>query len=58
MNELSWGFGSLQKTLYVDGHERGDVVIDRMTFIRTMLKHRESMVAFSGDNMDIELQAT
>ena len=41
-----------RKTMYVDGHERDDVVKDRVRYIHELQAMVKFMCRYSGDNMD------
>ena len=42
-----------KKTMYIDGHERADVVLDRRRFIDELKSYVRFMRQYSGDNMDV-----
>jgi hypothetical protein len=48
---LAWGFGfkSIKKDVFVDGHEREDVVIYRIGWAKRMLEHRKQMDRFQDE---------
>jgi len=49
------GFKKLvhKKGMYVDGHERGDVIEDRGRYVVEMKGHQRYMHKYSGNNMDV-----
>ncbi|ETV63847.1 hypothetical protein H257_19219 [Aphanomyces astaci] len=53
MVHAGYKFGSWRKDVYVDGHERQDVVEYRKVFCSTWLSLSERMASFSGEAMDI-----
>ena len=59
--KIRWGMWSKQKGLYVDGHERADVVHYRRQFLDAMAPYQKRMETYSGKDMEIihppELQA-
>jgi hypothetical protein len=54
MVHAGYKYGSWKKDIYVDGHERQDVVEYRKTFCSTWLGLSERMSTYSGEAMEIE----
>ena len=54
LRSFGYDFSRVKKGVYVDGHERKDVVEYRMEFLRKMSELEKLMPVFDGDNMEIE----
>jgi len=54
MLRVGYKYGAWSKDVYVDGHERPDVVVQRQTFCSNWLGLYDRMRSFSGDSMDVE----
>lgn len=52
LNIIGLRFGRFLKGLYDDGHERGDVVRYRNSFLERMLQYEKHMHVYSGDFME------
>ena len=50
---MGWHMWEKKKGLYVDGHERDDVVEDRKKFLDSISPFQSRMETYSGDNMEI-----
>lgn len=50
--KLGWYMWSKKKGIYVDGHERADVVQYRATFLESIRKYQCRMKTYSGPNME------
>mmetsp|Transcript_39331 Transcript_39331/g.58426 ORF Transcript_39331/g.58426 Transcript_39331/m.58426 type:complete len:165 (-) Transcript_39331:623-1117(-) len=53
MNVLGYKYGVWQKNVYMDGHERSDVVKYRQSFLKRMVPRLDSMKWFEGEDMTI-----
>ena len=42
-----------RKTMYIDGHERADVVLDRKRYVEELATYTPYMCNYCGDDMDI-----
>ena len=42
-----------RKTIYIDGHERADVVLDRKRYVEQLVTYTPIMCQYGGDGMDI-----
>lgn len=54
MNTLGYKYGLWQKGVYIDGHERADVVEYRTKFLQRMKERMPSMATWSGDMMELK----
>ena len=54
LKAFGYEFSRIKKGMYVDSHERKDVVTYRMVFLRKMLELEKLMPVFDGENMEIE----
>ena len=54
----SWGFKYRKNTkgIYVDGHERQDVVEYRKAWARRMMVWKKAMEDYDGDNMELVVE--
>ena len=56
LNGLGYAFTRLKKGMYIDGHERKDVIKYRVDFLNFIFEYEKSMAKYSGDDMeDVEL---
>ena len=53
MNSLGYKYGVWKKGVYIDGHEREDVVEYRQEFLERMIPLLDRMAWWSGDDMDV-----
>ena len=53
MNVLGYKYGVWKKDVYIDGHERADVVEYRKCFLKRMLPRLNRMKWWEGDEMTI-----
>ena len=51
---LGFKCGVMKKHIYVDGHERPDVIEARKVFLSEMEKYQKRMPRFTGENMEFE----
>ena len=58
MKALGYKYGAWKKGVYVDGHEREDVVIYRKVFLERMMERFKLMDWYDGDDMDITIEPT
>ncbi|KZV98420.1 hypothetical protein EXIGLDRAFT_606991 [Exidia glandulosa HHB12029] len=49
MNEMEWRYGKVSKGMYIDGHERADVVQYRIAFLARWLEYERRMQVFDRD---------
>jgi hypothetical protein len=49
---LGYTYAKVKKGIYIDGHEREDVVAYRKTFLEQMSEFEHRMPTFSGDNLE------
>ena len=54
LHHLGFHYGVVRKGIYVDGHERKDVVKYRTQFVSIMHELQKRMCSFSGVSMEIE----
>ena len=54
MKEWGFSFGAHHKNVYMDGHERDDVVSYRESFIERMRSRESKMSFFEGEEMKEE----
>lgn len=54
LDEFGFKYSEVKKGLYMDGHERADVVAYREEFLKRMALFEKQMPTFSGDDMEIE----
>ncbi|CAG8642887.1 17739_t:CDS:2, partial [Racocetra persica] len=52
---LGYEFSRTKKGIYIDGHERDDIVAYRVVFLDRMLELEKLMPVFDGENMEIEI---
>jgi hypothetical protein len=52
MLKKKWNYGIRKKGVYVDGHEREDVVIYRENFLKEMDTLEESMIMYDDDTLE------
>ena len=55
LKAFGYKYSHIKKGMYVDGHERKDVVAYRMVFLQTILELEKLMPMFEGENMEIEI---
>lgn len=56
MKRLGYKYGTWKKNVYLDGHEREDVVSYRKEFCSSMIEnHMLRMSSWTGDNMEVEI---
>ncbi len=51
LNELGYSYKNIKKGVYVDGHERADVVEYRAEFLNKIFQYEKFMEYYSGDDM-------
>jgi len=51
--ELGFRKTKHRKTMYIDGHERADVVLDRKRYVEELATYTPYMCIYCGDDMDI-----
>lgn len=56
MNTIGYKYGMWKKGIFIDGHERADVIEYRKEFLYRMLARFKYMKWWDGDNMEITLQ--
>ena len=52
LKELGYTYSKVKKGIYIDGHEREDVVVYRKIFLEQMDELENRMPIFSGDNLE------
>ena len=52
MKKKNWSYGIRKKGIYVDGHERDDVVAYRERFLKDMAILEESMIMYHDDTLE------
>ncbi|CAB4416861.1 unnamed protein product [Rhizophagus irregularis] len=52
LKELGYTYAKVKKGIYIDGHEREDVVAYRKIFLEQMSEFEYRMPIFSGDNLE------
>jgi len=53
LHKLNFSIVEHKKSCYVDGHEREDVVEDRIRFLESMKNYEKLMSTYSGDDMEV-----
>ena len=56
LHNLEWRYGKKHNGMYVDGHEREDVVAYRVKFLQRMKEYMRRMVTYDNDGNPIEPQ--
>jgi hypothetical protein len=57
MDEFGFEYSEVKKGMYMDGHERADVITYREEFLERMAGYEERMIIFSGENMEEEIRS-
>ncbi len=54
LKKLGYTYAKVKKGMYIDGHEREDVVVYRKIFLEQISELKHRMPVFSGDNLEEE----
>jgi hypothetical protein len=54
LHHFGWQYGRLRKGMYIDGHERADVVAYRKAFCERWREYEKRMVTYSSETGDVE----
>ncbi|PKB95594.1 hypothetical protein RhiirA5_302831, partial [Rhizophagus irregularis] len=55
LNKMGFEFKQFKKGVYVDGHERPDVIAYRSKFLEQMASYEKLMPKFEDDNLEIQI---